>query len=111
MEDKLLIITKIKKTILYIEKIVNNYPHKDLVLKNKILKSSYELLELAYKSNIIKEKLYIKECIVKIRMIEFYFKCSFEKKLISYKQFTNLGSYLLEINKMLNSWILYEKNK
>ena len=38
---------------------------------------------------------------------------SFEEdnKLISYKKFINIGNYLLEINKMVNSWIINEKKR
>ena len=44
-------------------------------------------------------------------MIEFYTKLSVDNKLISYKKFNNIGSYLLEINKMVNSWIINEKSR
>ena len=53
----------------------------------------------------------MKESIVKIRMIEYYIKISLEKKIISYKKYENIGKFLLEINKMINSWALNEKNK
>ena len=36
MKDKLLIITKLKRTIEYIDKSLDNYPHKHIELKNKI---------------------------------------------------------------------------
>lgn len=111
MQDKLILNNKIKKTIIYVEKIIDNFPNKYYVLKDKIILSFYQLLELAYKANIHKEKIYMKEILVKIRMIEYYIKVSFNKKLISYKKFDNIGKYLLEINKMVNSWIIYEKNK
>ncbi len=53
----------------------------------------------------------MKESVVKIRMIEYYLKISLDKKIISFKKYENTGSYLLEINKMINAWILYEKSK
>jgi hypothetical protein len=53
----------------------------------------------------------MKESIVKIRMIEYYIKISLEKKFISFKKYENIGNNLLEINKMINSWCLNEKNK
>ena len=37
MHDKLLIANKIKKTIIYIETMTNNYPKIEYILKNKIL--------------------------------------------------------------------------
>lgn len=111
MQDKLLIISKIKKSIIYLEKILINFPNTEHILKNNIISSYYDLLELVYKANIHKEIFYMKESIVKIRMIEYYIKTSLEKKFISFKKYENIGKHLLEINKMINAWFLNEKNK
>ena len=53
----------------------------------------------------------MKKIVVEIKMIEFYTKLSVDNKLISYKKFNNIGNYLLEINKMVNSWIINEKKR
>lgn len=111
MQDKLLIITKIKKTILYVDNILINFPKTEYVLKNNIISSFFELLELIYKANIHKDIFFMKESIVKIRMIEYYIKIGLEKKIISFKKYENIGKYLLEINKMINAWAINEKNK
>lgn len=111
MEDKLLITIKIKKTIIYIENIIANFPNKELVLKNNIISTLYEMLELTHKANIHKDIFYMKELIVKIRMLEFYIKKCLDKKIISFKKYENIGNFLLEINKMVNSWVKYEKSK
>ena len=110
MQDKLLIVSKIKKTISYVDNVLNNFPNTEHILKNNIRSSFYDLLELVYKANIHKDIFFMKESIVKIRMIEYYIKISLEKKLISFKKYENIGKYLLEINKMIKSWIEYEKN-
>ena len=110
MQDKLQIITKVKKTITYITKTLENFPNKEHILKNNIEDTFYELLKNIYKGNIHKDAFYMKEAIVNIRMIEYYTKQSLEKKILSYKKYENLGKYLLEINKMINSWIKYEKS-
>ncbi len=111
MQDKLLIITKIKKTINYVNNVLINYPKSEYILKNNISDSFYNLLELIYRANIHKDIFYMKESVIKIRMIEYYLKISLDKKIISFKKYENIGNYLLEINKMINSWILYEKSK
>lgn len=111
MHDRLLISNKVKKTIDYIEKITKNYPKIEYVIKNNLIDASYELLELTYKANIYQEKIYMKEILVKLRMIEFFTKKSLDKKFINFKKFENIGSHLLEINNMVNSWILNEKIK
>lgn len=111
MQDKLLIVTKIKKTIDYINNVLVNFPKVEYILRNNISDNFYKLLELVYQANIHKDIFYMKEAVVKIRMIEYYLKISLNKKYISFKKYENIGNYLLEINKMINSWMLYEKNK
>lgn len=111
MQDRLLIATKVKKTIEYIEKVTNNYPHTEQVLKNKIIDSCYELLRLTYKANIYKEINCMKDILINIRMIEYYTKKSLDKKILNFKKYENIGGYLLEINKMVNKWIKSEKDK
>lgn len=111
MQDKLLIASKIKKTIEYIDKAVSNYPHGEIILKNKIMDNCYDLLEIVYKANVFKEDKYMKELITKIRMLNYYIEISLEKKLISFKKFENVGKHLLEISKMVNVWMKNEKEK
>jgi len=111
MQDKLLIATKVKKTIEYIEKMVLNYPHTEVILKNKIMDSCYDVLELVYKANVFKDTNYMKELIVKIRMLNYYIEVSLNKKIISFKKYENIGKYLLEISKMINVWMKNEKEK
>ena len=111
MKDKLLIIDKIKKTITYIENSIYNYPHKYIVLKNNISTTLYDILELSYKANIYQDVNYMKDLIIKIRILEYYIKKSNDLKLISYKKFYNIGSFLLEIIKMTNAWIKYATSK
>lgn len=111
MQDKFIILNKVKKTIIYIEKMTENYPRTEYILKNNILDKSYNLLELVYKSNIYKEISFMKEIIVNIRMLEYYIKKSYDKKIITIKKYEIVGNYLLEINKMVNVWIKNEKIK
>lgn len=106
-----MIITRIKKTIEYIEKMVKNYPHSEVILKNKIIDNCYQLLEISYRANIYKNVDFMKDIIVRIRMLEFYIKKSLDKKVISYKKYEIIGNHILEINKMVNVWILNEAKK
>jgi len=111
MQDRLLIITKIKKTNEYIEKMLFNYPKLEYILKNNIESTCYEMLELAYKANIHKDAFYMREIIVKSKMLEYYIKISLDKKIISYRKLEVIGNHLLELTKMINSWIKYETSK
>lgn|SRR5574344_1707613 len=111
---ELIIITKTKQTISYIDKILTNFPKSEYVLKTKLEQVLYDLLESIYYSNYLyKEdrinKLYI--CLTKIKMLDFYTKICMEKNIISYKKFINIGSYLNDITKMIYGWINSEKSK
>lgn len=109
MYDKLIIATKTKQTIEYINKTVSNYPHNDKELQNRIINTSYDLLENIYYANLTKDGNLMKNIIVKIKMIDYFLKISYHKKLISLKRYESIGNYLLEINKMVNVWMKNEK--
>ena len=110
MQDKLIIVTRIKKTIDTIEKIIENYPHQEVILKNRITETLYTLLELSYQANIHKDKFYMSEIIVKLKMLDYYIKMSLDKKIISYKKYETVGNHLLEKNKMVLVWLNNEKS-
>ncbi len=111
MQDRFLIVSKTKKGIDYIHKVIVNFPRTEVVLKNKLISSYYDLLELIYKANIYKDINCMKDVLVKIRMIQYFVKVSLDKKIISFRKYEIIGNNLLEINKMVNAWIVYEKNK
>ena len=111
MQDKFIIASKIKKTIEYVKKSINNYPHEYVSLKNNIIDSFYYLLKLSYKASVYKDINIMKDIVVEIKMIEYFIKVSYKYKLISYKKFDNIGKYLLEINLMVNSWIKNETDR
>lgn len=106
MNDKLLIITKLKRTIEYIDKSLDNYPHRYIELKNKIRNDLDTMLEYCYIANqgYDREK-YQKLLIVKIKMIDYYLKTSYKKELISKKKYESISKHLLDINKMIYGWI------
>ena len=56
MNDKLLIASKYKKTIEYILKITDNYPHRYLDLKSNISDTCFDILENIYIGNINKDE-------------------------------------------------------
>ncbi|CDA23217.1 unknown [Mycoplasma sp. CAG:611] len=107
MNNKFLLANEIKNFILSLDSILINYPKKDIIIKKRIINTSFELLELVYlANNKIDNKENIKyECLSKISMIDFYFEYSYKKNYISLK---NLNTYifnLTKINKMLHGWI------
>ncbi len=111
MYDRLIIATKIKKTIELIEKTVLNYPHEYKELKSRIINTSYDLLENVYYASLTKNINSMKNIIVKIKMIDYYLNISVHRKLINLKKYESIGNHLLEVTKMTNIWIKNEKSK
>lgn len=102
MNDKLLIASKFKKTIEYIFDITDNYPHKYIELKTRIINTSFDILENIYISNI--DILNKKNVIPKIKMLDYYIYLSYKYNIIKKKKFITISGYLLEITKMILGW-------
>lgn len=113
MKDKLLIITKIKNTIEYIDKTISNFPNKERDLKSRIINTMYNLLEDTYYGNLNKDNIrreYQNKIVIDLRMLDYYLKLSMNKKIISLKKYTNTGNFLLGINDLIVIWVRNEKN-
>ena len=108
MKDKLELIMNIKKTIIYLDKIVSNFPRNEIVLIDQIKRTSYDMLELSYEANTLetKERYFLQtKIIVKLKMLDFYLKLACDKNYISYKKYNKIGEYLLNIIKQINGWM------
>ena len=104
--DKFKVINETKKFILYTKEILVNYPRKYYVLKDRIEKTSYEILELIYLTNMVDDRLYNQKVILsKISMLDFYLEISNNDEIISLKKL-NQGTRLLDIiKKLIYGWI------
>lgn len=112
MRDKFKLINNFKKTIIYLDKIVINFPNNEKVLKDKIMNTIYDVLEFAYLANELENRIiYQKKIISKIKMIDFYFKIALDKKYINYKKYIKISNNLLNNLKIIYGWIKYEKVK
>ena len=103
MTEKLKVINDFKKTILYLDKIIINFPGNERVLKDKISNSMYEVLECMYMANEVSNYnriLYQKKIVRKV---------SLDKKYISYKKYQKVCGHLLDNLKLIYGWIRYEK--
>lgn len=103
------------KTINYINKLLVNYPKKEVVLKNNIEKTEYEAIELIFAYNInstdrIRDK-NLKDLVIKISMLDFYMRVFFDKKIISSHQYEVIGRFIIEIRKMVYGIIRNRNNK
>ena len=78
--DNSRIILRLKKTIIYTEKVLENFPKKEFVLKNRIIDMFYNILELTHEVYIDRENKtkIIKKILVKIRMLDFYLQIYYQ---------------------------------
>lgn len=114
VKDNLLIITNIKKTILRLEKMMDNFSRNESVLKNSMKEEMYSLLRNAFMANSFKDEKrieYQKDMLVNVKMLDFYVNTAHHKKFISYNQYTSVGNHLLEILVLIQGWIRSEKTK
>lgn len=104
--DKFKVINETKKFITYVNDILINYPKKYYVLKDKIERTSYEVLELIYLANMTSDRLLLQQTILsKISMLDFYLEISYNDKIISIKKL-NQGTRLLELmKKLMYGWV------
>lgn len=107
--EKFKVIEYIRQLILAVDKELDNFPKKDIEIKERIRKSSYDLMELAYEANTsedieYKKKLLIK-MISKIKIIDFLLNLSNDKMLITQKKYYKLASKIDDIIKYTTGWM------
>lgn len=108
-EEKFKVIQFIRKLILKVDKELENFPKKDIEIKNRIRTSTYDLLEISYEANSIQnieiKKELLHRVIAKIKIIDFLINLSFDKKLITQKKYLKLADKLDDIAKYANGWL------
>lgn len=107
--EKFRIIQFIREYLLMIDSQMDNFPKKDIELKNRIRINSFDILELAYEANTeenieYKKKLLLK-VIAKIKVIDFLLNLSYEKQIITEKKYYKFGNKLDDIVKYTTGWI------
>lgn len=95
--------------ILRVDKELDNFPKKELEIKQRICTSIYDLLELSYEANTeqnidIKRNLLVK-MIAKVKVIDFLLNLCNDKQLISSKKYLKLAQKLDDIAKYTNVWL------
>ena len=109
------LLSNLEKTINYINKELLNYPRYDVVLRNNIESTMYNLVELVHSyrittNNRIKEK-NLNDFIIKLSMLDYYMRVSYEKKIINSHKLTVITNYLIEIRKIVYGVIRIKKTK
>ena len=107
--EKFKIIQFIREYLLIIDKQMDNFPKKDIELKNRIRVNSFDILELAYEANTAEDIEYKKrlllKIIAKIKVVDFLLNLSYEKQIITEKKYYKFGNKLDDIIKYTTGWI------
>ena len=108
-EEKFKIIDFIRQLIVNIDSNLDNFPKKDIELKNRIRNNGYDLLEIAYKANVTKDNEYkerlLEELIAKVKVIDFLLNLCYDKQIINNKKYIKFGERMDDILKYTLGWI------
>ena len=108
-EEKFKVINFIRELIVNLDNLLDNFPKKDIEIKNRIRTNSYDLLEIVYeanlKSNDIDRKNLLETSLAKIKIIDFLVNICYDKKLINSKRYVKFGNTMEDINKYITGWI------
>ena len=108
-EEKFKIIQFIRELILTVDKELDNFPKKDIELKNRIRNLSYDILETAYKtntvSNINRKKEFLETLFAKIKVLDFLLNMCYDKMIITKKKYFKFGNKMDDIIKYSTGWL------
>ena len=114
-QEKFKVIGFIRNLINNVDKNLENFPKKDIEIKNRIRNASYDLLELAYEANTTEDDeikiSIINKCIAKAKVIDFLVNLSYEKQIINNIRYIKFGESIDEIIKYLVGWKKSIKNQ
>lgn len=108
-DEKFKVIQFTREFIVRIDTELNNFPRKDYETKSKIRESSFELLEMFYKANVIQENErkidILQDAFARVKLIDFLLNLSYDKELISSKKYLKLGDKLNDILMYMTGWL------
>ena len=95
-KEKFKVINFIRELLVNIDKNLDNFPKKDIEIKNRIRNISYDLLENVYIANAIenvanKTEL-LNKCIAQIKVMDFLINLSYDKQIINNKKYFSINS-------------------
>lgn len=107
-EEKFKAINFIREIIVYLDNLLDNFPKKDLELKNRIRSNSYDLLELSYEANLNNDKMekerLLSKSIAKVKILDFLINLCYDKQIINSKKYVRFGKSIDDITKYLVGW-------
>lgn len=112
--DSFKIMKNTKKLVFDCIEFSNNFPKCEMTMKNELQKEMFCLIKylnsyiVSSTNNRIKEK-YLKDFIISLSMVDFYFECSYMMKIISFKKYHEFGNQIIIIRKMAFGLLKNEK--
>ena len=89
--ERFKIIQFIRELIIMIDKQMDNFPKKDIEIKNRIRSNSYDILEIAYEANVeqdlIRKKVLLNKIVATIKILDFLLNMSYDKEIITAKKY------------------------
>ena len=86
-KEKFKVINFIRELLVNIDKNLDNFPKKDIEIKNRIRNASFDLLELVYEANTTESDEnrieLINKSIAKVKIIDFLINLSYDKQIIN----------------------------
>ena len=108
-EEKFKAIQFIRELIIYIDKMLENFPKKDLEISRLIKEESYQMLKYAYLANTTSDLKYrqrnLEEIIARVKLLDFFVNISFDKQIINQKKYLKVGERLDDIIRYVTGWL------
>lgn len=113
-EEKFKTIQFIRELVIYVDSQLENFPKKDIEIKNQIKLESYEMLKLAYTANTTSDMEYrkraLEEIIVRVKLLDFFYNLAYDKQIINQKRYLKVGVKLDDIIKYTTGWLKSTQN-
>ena len=106
--EKFKVIQFIRELLVLIDKQMDNFPNKDIELKNRIRTNSFDLLEISYEANSTQDvelkKNLLNWALAKIKVIDFLLNLSLDKEIINQKRYYKFGNKIDDVTKYIIGW-------
>lgn len=108
------IIGRLKNFCFKVRKIVINFPKKELIIKDRIIGDTMDILEEVYYINTIRRNNVTNNdkarLISKLNMLDFYIYYIYKNNVINEKSFKELSDEITSITKILYKWVYNDNN-
>lgn len=106
--EKFKIINLVKDLIINIDRNLENFPHKEIELKQEIKKSAYGLLQVVYEGNITtnmeKRQDMQEKAIARLKYIDFLINTCYDKQIINNKKYLRFEENIENIIRYIVAW-------